>query len=76
MRLRQAGRQSVPIVSVTATEITPPVSFDDVGLSYAHMLLLPDRHAKDTDPVRIVGSDCRVCPVEGCLARREPSILA
>jgi predicted transcriptional regulator len=29
----------------------------------------------ETGPARPVGTTCRVCPRDGCAARREPSVL-
>jgi predicted transcriptional regulator len=37
------------------------------------MLLLPV--PSGAAPAQPVGATCRICPVEGCRARREPSIL-
>lgn len=76
LRLRQAGRMETTVLSLSAARVSPPHSLESPGLVYGHMLLLPDRLSHPADPVRGVGSDCRVCPIRGCTARREPSILA
>ncbi|WP_323777591.1 helix-turn-helix domain-containing protein [Leisingera sp.] len=39
----------------------------------AVMLILPG--AKDAQDPQLVGASCRICPRQGCPARREPSIL-
>ncbi|WP_027259252.1 helix-turn-helix domain-containing protein [Leisingera aquimarina] len=39
----------------------------------AVMLILPG--AKDAEDPQLVGASCRICPRQGCPARREPSIL-
>ncbi len=38
------------------------------------MLILPDDRGGE-GPALAVGTSCRICGVEGCSARREPSIL-
>lgn len=43
-------------------------------LREAAMLILPEDGTRAPD--RTVGSTCRICPRDGCPARREPSILA
>lgn len=43
----------------------------------AYMLVVPEVEAKGkTVEARDIGTTCRICPREGCAARREPSILA
>jgi len=51
----------------------PPLEFDAPPVWEVLMLVRPS-----TAPVatRAVGSGCRICPREGCPARREPSILS
>ncbi|WP_425090170.1 short-chain fatty acyl-CoA regulator family protein [Tropicimonas sp. S265A] len=41
----------------------------------SYMLVMPDREG-DQQTVREIGTTCRICPRDGCIARREPSILA
>lgn len=44
----------------------------------ATMLILPDDRAsvgETADPL-LIGTSCRICPRDGCPARREPSVLA
>ncbi len=50
-----------------------PEGFGGPQLSEAAMLLLPldDR----TGQAQAVGTSCRICPLVGCAARREPSIV-
>lgn len=53
-----------------------PQEMPDFGadpLYRAVMLILPG--AKDAQDLQPVGASCRICPRQGCTARREPSIL-
>ncbi len=52
-----------------------PTGFDAAPLTEAVMLMLPDPAADAAGPIRAVGPGCRICPRDGCPARREPSIL-
>lgn len=51
-----------------------PQGFGGVEVREALMLIAPDPAAAATPPLRLGGS-CRICPRDGCPARREPSIL-
>lgn len=51
------------------------VDFDAAPLLEATMLVMPAEEAADA-PMREAGIACRICPREGCPARREPSMLA
>jgi predicted transcriptional regulator len=54
-----------------------PQGFRGPELREAAMLILPEPSvAFGVVPALPVGSTCRVCPREGCAARREPSILS
>lgn len=53
-----------------------PEGFGGVELRHAHMLILPAEAAGGAAPQVTVGPTCRICPREGCPARREPSIVA
>ncbi len=73
--------------ALAVAEETVPAGFDNPPLMRAYMLLLPERQGvgqgagaaqgqpQAPGPVRPVGVTCRICPIEGCLARREASIL-
>ncbi|NBD29400.1 MAG: helix-turn-helix domain-containing protein [Alphaproteobacteria bacterium] len=59
--------------AAVARDFGPP-SFDGPGQVVATMLVRPVHPDADTSPA-LVGPGCRVCPVEGCTARRQPSLL-
>lgn len=73
--LVQAGRDRAPVMSYSVAEITAQPGFDMPGHVTAHMLLLPGRPERHAGRVQEVGASCRICPVQACGARREPSIL-
>lgn len=53
-----------------------PQGFRGPELREAAMLILPEPPAGyGAPPALAVGATCRICPREGCAARREPSIL-
>ncbi|MDZ7904972.1 MAG: short-chain fatty acyl-CoA regulator family protein [Cypionkella sp.] len=53
-----------------------PAGYSGPELRSAMMLILPDASGAQL-PARLgLGATCRTCPRDGCLARREPSILA
>jgi predicted transcriptional regulator len=51
-----------------------PQGFGGVEVREALMLVAPEPGPPATPPLRLGGS-CRICPRDGCPARREPSIL-
>lgn len=61
--------------ALAVAEETVPAGFDNPPLIRAYMLLLPERRAPERVQARPVGVTCRICPIEGCLARREASVL-
>ncbi len=71
LRLRQGETR---VLALTATDSAAPAMFDRPALLRPHMLLLPDP-GEAAGFVREVGVTCQVCPIEGCAARREPSLL-
>ncbi len=73
--LRQAGRGDARVLAFAATQEQGPAAFDAPPMVRAHMLVVPDSGGDGTAPVRDVGTNCRVCPLPGCTARREPSIF-
>lgn len=75
LRLRQAGRGAQVVEACAVAAPLLPAGFDRPVLMQAQMLLLPDPGAA-AGPVREVGVSCRICPLAGCAARREPSIIA
>ena len=72
MRLRQGEAR---VLALTVSEEVAPARFDRPALYRPHMLLLPDPGREAAGAVREVGLNCQVCPLSGCEARREPSIL-
>ena len=61
--------------ALAVAEETVPAGFDNPPLMRAYMLILPERRGPDRATARPVGVTCRICPIEGCLARREGSVL-
>ncbi len=74
--LAQSSRAQDRVMSYALAEQVTPPCFDAPARFSAAMLLLPAPDDAETAPARQVGSTCRICPREGCPARREPSIVA
>jgi len=74
--LVQSSRAQDRIQSYTLAETLVPARFDLAAQIQVFMLLLPAGQAAGGAAARQVGSSCRICPREGCAARREPSIVA
>jgi len=73
LRLRQGEAR---VIAYAVSEEVAPARFDRPALRRPHMLLLPDfGPGSDALAEREVGVSCQVCPLAGCAARREPSIL-
>lgn len=52
-------------------------SFQSLPVMRSYMLVMPERPQDgDPQPAREIGTTCRICPRDGCHARREPTILA
>ncbi|SEO15992.1 hypothetical protein SAMN04490248_10257 [Salinihabitans flavidus] len=68
-----AGRDPRAFDAYAMSDRIGPASFDHDPLHIAYMLLVPRGAVQPGAP--LVGSSCRVCPVEECPGRREPSIL-
>ncbi len=73
--LEQSGSQHSRIMSYSLAELRRPAGFDGPALVHAHMLLLPDHPEATAERVEHVGSSCRICPMQDCAARREPSLM-
>jgi len=58
--------------AVSAPRLMP--AFDAPVLLQATMLVMADPGQSTTPPVP-VGTTCRICPRDGCAARREPSVI-
>ena len=74
VRVRQVGRDAQVAQALAVSDEVRPASFTQPALIRAHMLLLPITNRSD-DVARDVGVTCRICPLDGCEARREPSII-
>ncbi len=77
--LQQSGRDRGTVVTYTVSAPEAEVGLDGDMLLRAHMLILPQANSPGKAPpdtsVRNVGLTCRICVVDSCRARREPSIL-
>ncbi len=61
--------------AMAVAEETVPASFASPPLMRAYMLILPEPRGTDRAQARPVGVTCRICPIAGCAARREGSVL-
>ncbi|MDD9922818.1 MAG: helix-turn-helix domain-containing protein [Boseongicola sp.] len=70
------ARESVRFTTFAIAEALPKVGFDGPTHMKATMLLLPsfDGSLDQGADIRI-GLNCRVCPIQECDVRREPSII-
>ncbi|MEP5730981.1 MAG: short-chain fatty acyl-CoA regulator family protein [Sulfitobacter sp.] len=72
-RINQLGRARAQFDSFATCETLGSTGYNTPPLVQAVMLLMPTKAgAGEGTPM---GSSCRVCPHDACLARREPSIL-
>lgn len=69
----QLGRARARFTAFATSEVATPGSYNAPALSQAVMLLLPAAPSVDVNVA--VGSTCRVCSQNACVARRELSIL-
>lgn len=87
MRVRQTGRSDDTVLAMAVAGTAGPAGFGRPALTRMHMLLLPDPHNQPgegsgagsghmSSEVLDLGVSCRICPIQDCAARREPSILA
>ena len=73
--VEMAGRDPMRFLVFAIAQPVGEVGFDIPPVFEATMLILPA--PRDLDwPVQQVGSSCRICAVNACDLRREPSILA
>ena len=73
-RVSQQGTGQAQFDCFAASETVGLPSYNAPPLVQAVMLLVPA--PSDRAQAQLVGSTCRICPHDGCGARREPSILA
>ncbi|MEW2913467.1 short-chain fatty acyl-CoA regulator family protein [Leisingera sp. JC11] len=69
----QHGRNAAAFDCMATAWMQNQPDFGEDPLYRAVMLILPG--AKDAQDPQPVGASCRICPRQGCPARREPSIL-
>ncbi len=77
-RVEMAGRMPRRFQTYAICSPHPSARFDAPMVVEATMLILPaeaEGVAADGGAAEPVGTSCRICPREGCPARREPSIL-
>lgn len=72
--VRQVGRDAQVARALAVSDELRPASFSQPALIRAHMLILPMTTPPEAG-VRDLGVTCRVCPLQSCAARREPSII-
>ena len=73
-QIHQVGRMQANFDVYAAAETRVVQDYNAPPMTQAVMLLLP---TTGTGPETIeVGTTCRICPKQGCGARREPSILS
>ncbi|MFP4570405.1 short-chain fatty acyl-CoA regulator family protein [Rhodosalinus sp.] len=73
--LVQAGGEARPMRAFAVAAPSRAAVFDAPPLMEAHMLVVAAPEATAPPPLE-VGVTCRICPREGCPARREPSLLS
>lgn len=71
-----AGRTPHRFLSYAICQPAQLARFDGPQVLEAAMLVLPAPLDTGAQPVLDAGTSCRICPRKGCVARREPSILA
>lgn len=75
--VEQAGRYTPRFLVYAIAQMRHPAGFDGVPIVEATMLMIPESRANSGDEAgQPIGSSCRICPRDGCGARREVSILA
>jgi len=75
-RVSQLGRSAALFDCLAIAHPVGRAAFNVDPLFQSTMLILPVPGPVEDDPsAQPVGSSCRVCPRETCIARREPSIL-
>lgn len=67
------GREAQQFECYAVSEPVGPVEMNVPPLYHSYMLIVP-RDDSDVSEAE-VGSTCRVCPMENCAGRREPSLL-
>ncbi|MGB0661599.1 MAG: short-chain fatty acyl-CoA regulator family protein [Mangrovicoccus sp.] len=75
--LHQAATSSQKFHAFAAAETVWPEGIFDAPVVQAGMLLIPAEcmDSKSSQGEISVGSTCRLCPIDACAARQEPSVL-
>lgn len=74
-RVGQLGRGQMQFDAYATTELGAAYDYNTPVPARGVMLLLAAPAGDAGMPVRAVGATCRICPLERCPARREPSIM-
>jgi hypothetical protein len=74
--VQTAGRGGRRFRTISHCALRYPQGAAGVELREASMLIEPVVGTSGVAEALLVGSTCRICPREGCAARREPSILS
>ncbi|MEO0916005.1 MAG: short-chain fatty acyl-CoA regulator family protein, partial [Pseudomonadota bacterium] len=72
--LIMSGRDETRFRVQAFAELHYPAGFDGPGITEAWMLIEPQVLGEGA--ATRVGTSCRICPEEGCVARREPSVFS
>lgn len=72
--LVQLGRGRAPFECFAIADVVSAPAYNMAPLLEASMLILPTTETVPENALE-VGVTCRICPQQGCPARREPSIL-
>lgn len=73
--VQMPGGARTPYECFAIANLVGPATFEGPGRVEATMLVRPARR-EITQKLRVVGPGCRVCPVQDCDARRQPSVIA
>lgn len=71
--LVMSGRDETRFKVQAFAELRYPAGFDGPGITEAWMLIEPRMMGEEA--ATRVGTSCRICPEESCVARREPSVF-
>lgn len=77
--LEHAARPGQKFLCYAMAHAHYPQGFSGPAVYEASMVLLPPALVEPEESMgapEVVGTSCRICPVESCAARREPSILS
>ena len=72
-QVRTIAREEYLFETFAFAEVSYPAGYGRPAVVTSWMLIAPKKHR--ADDALAVGMSCRICAVEGCPARREPSIV-